>query len=324
MHLPDGILDAKTALLATGAAAAGVGMALRQVKRSSHPRQMPMLGLAAAFVFAAQMLNFPVAGGTSGHLFGGVLTAILLGPSAAVLVMTCVLIVQCLMFADGGLLALGANVFNMGIVSVCGGYFVFSLAKRSDPQGRKAFDRFRGGLCRLVWHRAGRDFLRRPTRPRRDRPLVDRVSGHGQRPHAHRDRRRPGHRSRRPGHLANPAANWSRVPGQGGHVAPLDWSVMAFCWRGAGGLCRAVRLSLAGRTRGRRRKPWISRQRRQPPPIDSPLADYQLPWIGSRHRLPQPSPVWSAPSWSLSPPTPWQECWCQPWARPRKMQPQAQ
>jgi cobalt/nickel transport system permease protein len=130
MHLPDGFLDTKTALLATGAAAAGVGIALRQVRTSLEPRQMPMLGLAAAFVFAAQMLNFPVAGGTSGHLVGGVLTAILLGPSAAVLVITCVLIVQCLMFADGGLTALGANVFNMAIVSVCGGYFVFRLIRR--------------------------------------------------------------------------------------------------------------------------------------------------------------------------------------------------
>jgi cobalt/nickel transport system permease protein len=130
MHLPDGFLDAKTALLSTGVAAAGVAIALRQVRTSLPPRQMPMLGLAAAFVFAAQMLNFPVAGGTSGHLVGGVLTAILLGPSAAVLVLTCVLLVQCLMFADGGLMALGANVFNMAIVSVCGGYFVFRLAKR--------------------------------------------------------------------------------------------------------------------------------------------------------------------------------------------------
>ncbi|HTL15958.1 MAG TPA: energy-coupling factor ABC transporter permease, partial [Patescibacteria group bacterium] len=130
MHLPDGFLDAKTALLSTGVAAAGVGLALRQVGVSLEPRRMPMLGLGAAFVFAAQMLNFPIAGGTSGHLVGGVLTAILLGPSAAVLVMTCVLIVQCLMFADGGLMALGANVFNMGIVNVCAGYFVFRLLQR--------------------------------------------------------------------------------------------------------------------------------------------------------------------------------------------------
>ena len=129
MHLPDGFLDAKTALLSSGVAAGGVAVALRQVRSSLEPRQMPMLGLGAAFVFAAQMLNFPIAGGTSGHLIGGVLAGILLGPSAAVLVMTCVLIVQCLMFADGGLVSLGANVLNMGIVNVCGGYFVFKLAR---------------------------------------------------------------------------------------------------------------------------------------------------------------------------------------------------
>jgi cobalt/nickel transport system permease protein len=129
MHLPDGLLDTKTALLTTGAAAAGVGLALRQVRSSLEPRRMPMLGLAAAFVFASQMLNFPVAGGTSGHLVGGVLTAVLLGPAAAVLVMTCVLLVQCLMFADGGLTALGANVFNMGIVSVCSGYLAFRAVR---------------------------------------------------------------------------------------------------------------------------------------------------------------------------------------------------
>ncbi|HWQ92349.1 MAG TPA: energy-coupling factor ABC transporter permease [Clostridia bacterium] len=133
MHLPDGFLDAKTALLSTGAAAAGVGIALRQVKATVTPAKVPLLGLAASFVFAAQMLNFPVVGGTSGHLMGGVLTAVLLGPSAAVLVMTCVLIVQCLMFADGGLTALGANVFNMGILSVCGGYLVFRLMRRLIP-----------------------------------------------------------------------------------------------------------------------------------------------------------------------------------------------
>ncbi len=131
MHLPDGFLDARTALLSTGAAVAGVGIALRQVRATLQSRQMPLLGLAAAFVFAAQMLNFPVLGGTSGHLIGGVLTAVLLGPSAAVIVIACVLIVQCLMFSDGGLLSLGANVFNMGIVSVCGGYLIFRLVKKA-------------------------------------------------------------------------------------------------------------------------------------------------------------------------------------------------
>ena len=133
MHLPDGYLDAKTALLSSGAAAAGLGLAVRHVRVSLEPRQTPMLGLGAAFVFAAQMLNFPIVGGTSGHLVGGVLAAILLGPSAAVLVMTCVLVVQCLMFADGGLVSLGANIFNMGIVNVCGGFFVYRLARALIP-----------------------------------------------------------------------------------------------------------------------------------------------------------------------------------------------
>ncbi len=133
MHLPDGFLDAKTALLTTGAAALGLGIASRQVRTVLQPRQTPLLGLAAAFVFAAQMVNFPVVHGTSGHLVGGVLISILLGPGAAVIVMTCVLLVQCLMFADGGLTALGANVFNMAIVSGCGGYAVFRFLRKLMP-----------------------------------------------------------------------------------------------------------------------------------------------------------------------------------------------
>jgi cobalt/nickel transport system permease protein len=133
MHLPDAFLDGRTTALTASVAAAGLVVALRQVKTSLQPRQVPLLGLAGAFVFAAQMINFPVPGGTSGHLLGGVLTAILLGPAAAVLVISCVLIVQCLMFADGGLLALGANIFNMGIVSVCGGYAAYCLLKNLIP-----------------------------------------------------------------------------------------------------------------------------------------------------------------------------------------------
>ena len=133
MHLPDGFLDTKTAVLSAGAAAVGLGLAVRRVKSVLEPRQTPLLGLAAAFVFAAQMLNFPIVGGTSGHLLGGVLVSVLLGPAPAVLVLTCVLIVQCLLFADGGVLALGANVFNIAVVNVVGGSFVFSALKRLVP-----------------------------------------------------------------------------------------------------------------------------------------------------------------------------------------------
>jgi cobalt/nickel transport system permease protein len=99
-------------------------------------RRIPLLGLCAAFVFAAQMLNFPVAGGTSGHLLGGVLVAVLLGPGAGVVVVSSVLIVQCLLFADGGLLSLGANILNMAIVDSVGGYAVYRLVARLLP-GRR-------------------------------------------------------------------------------------------------------------------------------------------------------------------------------------------
>jgi cobalt/nickel transport system permease protein len=127
MHIPDGFLDAKTAAATAVLAAGGVGVALRQVRRQLPRRKAPLLGLAAAFVFAAQMLNFPVAGGTSGHLIGGVLTAVLLGPSAAVVVLASVLIVQCFLFADGGVTALGANIFNMALVGGVAGYAIYRV-----------------------------------------------------------------------------------------------------------------------------------------------------------------------------------------------------
>ena len=136
MHIPDGFLDAKTAATTGVLSAIGVGLALRQVKRELPPRRVPLLGLAAAFLFAAQMVNFPVAGGTSGHLVGGVLVAALLGPSAAVVVVTTVLIVQCFLFADGGVTALGANIFNMGIVNAVCGYAIYRLVLRGLPGAR--------------------------------------------------------------------------------------------------------------------------------------------------------------------------------------------
>jgi len=133
MHIPDGFIDGKTALVSAALSAAGVGIALRQVQRTLPPRKIPLLGLGAAFLFAAQMVNFPVAGGTSGHLLGGTLVAALLGPSAAVVVVTTVLIVQCFLFGDGGLTALGANVFNMAIVDSVAGYGIYRLVSRGLP-----------------------------------------------------------------------------------------------------------------------------------------------------------------------------------------------
>jgi cobalt/nickel transport system permease protein len=136
MHIPDGFIDVKTAATTAALAAVGVGFSLRNVKRELPARKVPMLGLAAAFLFAAQMVNFPVYGGTSGHLIGGALVAALLGPSAAVVVVTTVLIVQCILFADGGVLALGANVFNMAIVDSVSGYAIYRLVSRALPGAR--------------------------------------------------------------------------------------------------------------------------------------------------------------------------------------------
>jgi cobalt/nickel transport system permease protein len=133
VHIPDGFIDGKTAVTAAAISAMGVGFALRRVKRELPPRKIPLLGLSAAFLFAAQMVNFPVAGGTSGHLIGGALVAALLGPSAAVVVVTTVLIVQCFLFQDGGVTALGANIFNMAIINSVAGYVIYRALCRILP-----------------------------------------------------------------------------------------------------------------------------------------------------------------------------------------------
>lgn len=138
MHIPDGFLDGKTAAVTAVISTVSFAFALRQSKKRMQPRKIPLMGVAAAFVFAAQMVNFPVGAGTSGHLVGAVLTAVLLGPSAALIVITSVLIVQALLFADGGLTALGANVFNMAVIGSVGGYAVFRLVRKLVP-GERGF-----------------------------------------------------------------------------------------------------------------------------------------------------------------------------------------
>jgi cobalt/nickel transport system permease protein len=134
MHAPDGFLNAGTAV-ATGAVSVGtVGVALRQVKETARDKQAPLAGIAAAFIFAAQMFNFPVAAGTTGHLIGGALAAILLGPHMGALVVTVVVAVQALVFADGGLTALGYNALNMAIIPAYGGYAVYRMFRRMVPK----------------------------------------------------------------------------------------------------------------------------------------------------------------------------------------------
>ena len=130
MHIPDGFLDAKTALVTGAFAAGGLAVALARVRTTLAPQRMPLLGLAAAFIFAAQMLNFPVAGGTSGHLIGGALAVVLLGPAAAVIAMSAVILLQCLLFNDGGVTALGANLFNMALLAPVAAWLVYRLMRR--------------------------------------------------------------------------------------------------------------------------------------------------------------------------------------------------
>lgn len=130
MHIPDGFIDAPTSAGAAVVAAGGVAVCLRRAGAQLDERRVPLAGLTAAFVFAVQLLNFPVASGTSGHVLGGVLAAVLVGPYVGALCITVVLVVQSLLFADGGLSALGLNVLNMGLVGTFGGYLAF-LAVRA-------------------------------------------------------------------------------------------------------------------------------------------------------------------------------------------------
>ncbi len=134
MHAPDGFLNLGTAAATAVVSAGAVGVALRQSRREQSDRQIPLAGLTAAFVFAAQMVNFPVAGGTSGHLLGGLLAAVLLGPATGCLVVSTVILLQALVFADGGLTAVGYNVLNMAVVTSFGGYALFLVFRRLLPR----------------------------------------------------------------------------------------------------------------------------------------------------------------------------------------------
>jgi cobalt/nickel transport system permease protein len=127
LHAPDGFLTIEIAGLMWALTVVALAVAVRRANASLDERAVPLLGVMAAFIFAAQMFNVQVAGGTSGHLLGGVLAGVLLGPWAATLVMACVIAVQALVFQDGGLVVMGANIFNMGIVGTFGGYYLYRL-----------------------------------------------------------------------------------------------------------------------------------------------------------------------------------------------------
>ena len=149
MHVPDGFLDVPTSVATGAVAVAGVGLALRGARRELDDRTAPMAGLVAAFVFATQMVNFPVGAGTSGHLLGGALAAVLVGPWTGVLCLSVVLLVQALLFADGGITAIGTNITLMGIVGVGVGWLVFVLVQQVLPK-RTGLVPVAAGLAGLV------------------------------------------------------------------------------------------------------------------------------------------------------------------------------
>ena len=138
MHIPDGFIDPKTSAAFAAASIAGVGYALRGAKRQLNEKSAPLAGLTAVYVFAVQMINFPVAAGTSGHLLGGVLAAVLVGPFAATLAITVVLLIQGFLFADGGLSALGLNIFNLALIGVWVGYGIFLIVRKVLPKKKSS------------------------------------------------------------------------------------------------------------------------------------------------------------------------------------------
>lgn len=130
MHIPDGFLDAKTIITTAAISAYAIKNDVEKARRSLGDRDIPVLGVMAAFIFAAQMVNFPVMAGTSGHLLGAALATILLGPYSAGLIIASVLIVQSLFFQDGGILALGANILNMAVASPMAAYYIYVALKK--------------------------------------------------------------------------------------------------------------------------------------------------------------------------------------------------
>jgi len=134
VHVPDGFLDAPTSVATGVAAAACVGVSLVGARRELDDKTAPMAGLVAAFVFAVQMLNFPVGAGTSGHLMGGALAAVLVGPWTGILCVSVVLLVQSLLFADGGITALGTNIVLMAVTTVVVGWVGFKLLQAVLPK----------------------------------------------------------------------------------------------------------------------------------------------------------------------------------------------
>lgn len=138
MHIPDGFLNTGTVAATYALSAAATSIAAKKVKKEFSEEKTALLGVTAAFIFAAQMVNFPIVNGTSGHLIGGMLSALIAGPFGGFFIITSVLIIQALLFADGGITALGANVFNMAVIGTIGAYYIYLGIKKLIKNERLA------------------------------------------------------------------------------------------------------------------------------------------------------------------------------------------
>jgi cobalt/nickel transport system permease protein len=139
MHIPDGFLNNAINLTTAGISLVTMVLALKKARQEMTEQEIPLVGVTAAFIFAAQMINFPVAGGTSGHFLGAALAAILLGPWLSFIIISLVLVLQCLGFADGGLTALGSNIVNMGLIGGMGSYIILLVFRSFFPSHTRGF-----------------------------------------------------------------------------------------------------------------------------------------------------------------------------------------
>jgi cobalt/nickel transport system permease protein len=149
LHIPDGFLSLPVSLVTWVLAIGLIALCLNQVQAEYQERAVPLMGVCAAFIFAAQMINFPIPGGTSGHLLGGTLAGVLLGPWAGSLVMTVVFIVQATLFQDGGITVLGANITNMGLIGTFGGYYLYRTIRHT--LGRDSWRGVGIGIAVAAW-----------------------------------------------------------------------------------------------------------------------------------------------------------------------------
>jgi len=149
LHIPDGFLSLPVSVCAGAIAIVLIAIALNRVQAEYQERAVPLMGVCAAFIFAVQMVNFPIPGGTSGHLLGGTLAGALLGPWAGTLVMSVVFIVQAVMFQDGGLTVLGANIVNMGLIGTFGGYYCYRLVR--SILGKRSWLGISTGIAIASW-----------------------------------------------------------------------------------------------------------------------------------------------------------------------------